>query len=109
VIHGEVGSELNAFGVEPRKVSEKEAKAAAKAFCQVEPGVSRADVESWLGEPGEEKVDDAGLTEVSWYLNDDIYSVWFDGDEKVDSSSGSSNAARSSGCVSKIHAIPHPR
>ena len=89
VIDGEVGSELNAFGVEPREVSEQEAEAVAKAFCRVEPGVSRKDVESWLGEPSDESVDEDGLTEVSWYLNQDVYSVWFNAEEKVEQSSGS--------------------
>lgn len=91
LIDGEVESADEAgFGVEPREVSEEEAKAVAKAFCGVEPGVSREQVEEWLGDPSAEQVDDDGTIEVDWFLNDDIYTVWFDGDDKVTQSSGSS-------------------
>lgn len=64
----------------PRQVSEEEAVALAETFCQVEVGVSRADVEGWMGAPDEVEVDDDGQDELSWYVNQDSYTVWFEGD-----------------------------
>lgn len=93
VIDGEVAGADDGgdtgFG-DARQVSEDELLEVAKKFCAVEPGVSRTEVEKWLGEPTGEKVDDDGTIEVDWFLNDDMYTVWFDDQEKVTQSSGSS-------------------
>ena len=72
----------------PRKVSKAEAKALWQTFCQVKVGVTREQVESWMGEADEESTDDDGLEELSWYVNQDSYTVWF-ADDIVDSMSAS--------------------
>ncbi len=74
----------------PKEVSEDEALAIAKAFCGVEVGSTRAEVEGLMGAPTEEGVDEDGQTELGWYLNQDSYTVWFDDSDKVTASSGSS-------------------
>lgn len=71
----------------PRQVTEEEAVALAETFCRVEVGVSRADVEGWMGAPDEVEVDDDGQDELSWYVNQDSYTVWFEDDAVSASSS----------------------
>ncbi len=75
---------------EPKAVSEEEALALAKGFCQVRTGATREQVEEWLGAPTAESVDDDGQTELGWYVNQDAYTVWLDDAGTVASSSGSS-------------------
>ncbi|MFS3130347.1 hypothetical protein ACLM5J_18240 [Nocardioides sp. Bht2] len=78
---------------EPRTVTEQEAIAFEEAFCQVKPGVTRAKVESWMGAPDEELVDDDGQPELNWYLNQDSYTVWLGSDDTVAFSSSSTPRA----------------
>lgn len=75
--------------VTKRSVSQAEAKAAARAFCQVKPGVAREKVEQWLGAPSEESTDTDGQIELSWYLNSDSYTVWLNESGSVASYSSS--------------------
>ncbi|CAM3323288.1 hypothetical protein NODU109028_11545 [Nocardioides dubius] len=84
--HGDGGGST---GTDPVRVPEQEAEEIAAVFCLVEVGVTRNQVESWMGEAGEEQVDDDGQTELSWYVNQDSYTVWFDEQDQVASLSSS--------------------
>lgn len=91
-LDGEVdthGDGSGSAGTDPLRVSEEEAEALAATFCKVEVGVARSQVEAWMGEAGEEQIDDDGQTELSWYVNSDSYTVWIDEQEQVASLSSS--------------------